>query len=321
MGEFPGSIDYFVNEERVFIDALKNPVNWYAIVIHKTASNGPTTAEQQGSYFQTNSEWKSVHYVVGKDGHVVQCVLEKDGAGGNCCTENGFDMFWNEAPTSNLNMCTFSIEHVDTSSDNSQPLTAEQKAASFKLVAYLCHKYHISVNNIKGHNSIAPLSRKNCPGNYPWMELFLYLKGEGMGIPAGWHDDGKTLTAPNNIPVVLGFRDHIIGDSAWDAENVPLEKESYPQSVEESDISLGPGTVQTFRDCRLEYTEKRGVYLGPLGKEYLYVRQDRDNCRKIIAQLQWQIGSLQSGLPQQDFTALEASIQKVLTDLQVFKGK
>src|SRR5215831_384638 len=108
MGEFPGSLDYFVAEERVFIGQNTH----FAIVIHKTAS--PGTAQSQGVFFQTNSEWKSVHYIVGQDGTVVQCVKEVDGAGGNCCLENGYEIFWDNAPTkSNLNLCTLSIEHCD----------------------------------------------------------------------------------------------------------------------------------------------------------------------------------------------------------------
>jgi len=57
------------------------------------------------------------------------------------------------------------------------PLTPAQKDASFKLVAYLAQKYHIAPDHIKGHNSIDPIDRTRCPGNYPWEELWTYLKG------------------------------------------------------------------------------------------------------------------------------------------------
>lgn len=41
------------------------------------------------------------------------------------------------------------------------------------------------------------------------------------GIPNGWHDDGTTLTAPNGVPVTLGFRDHILAAPVWPAALLP----------------------------------------------------------------------------------------------------
>lgn len=43
-----------------------------------------------------------------------------------------------------------------------------------------------------------------------------------MTIPSGWRDDGRTLTAPNGVPVVRGFRDWILAHG-WDAGNVPMK--------------------------------------------------------------------------------------------------
>src|SRR5205823_3004304 len=37
-------------------------------------------------------------------------------------------------------------------------------------------------------------------------------------VPAGWHDDGTTLIAPNGVKVVLGFRQFILGHN-WDSQN------------------------------------------------------------------------------------------------------
>lgn len=316
MGEFPGSEDYFVAENRVFI----NQNSHFAIVVHKTASAG--TAESQGVFFQTNPEMKSVHYVVGQDGKVVQCVLEKDGAGGNCCLENGYETFWDKAPTkANLNLCTISIEHCDPTQDNSTPLTPEQTQSSFRLISYLCHKYHIGVDHIKGHNTIAPIRKSRCPGNYPWQGLFSYLEGEGMAttIPAGWNDDGSTLTAPNGHKVIKGFRQFVL-DNNWDHNNQPLGEEYYPPSVEESNISMGPGAVQIFNDNSLEWTRNDNkIFIGNLGKEYLFVKADRDNQKTIIEQLQHQIATLQQGIPSSDISNLEAQLNKLQQDIQAFK--
>lgn len=60
-------------------------------------------------------------------------------------------------------------------------------------------------------------------------------------VPTGWKDDGKTLIAPNGIPVVHGFRDWILSHSStrpsWDANNYPLAPEQVVNSG-----SIEPGT-------------------------------------------------------------------------------
>lgn len=49
-----------------------------------------------------------------------------------------------------------------------------------------------------------------------------------MGIPTNWHDDGSTLTAPNNPnKCVYGVREHIMNSANWNPNLVPLDEESY----------------------------------------------------------------------------------------------
>jgi N-acetylmuramoyl-L-alanine amidase len=147
-----------------------------AIVIHKTGGD-PTPESVELSFKKSGS---SVHYAIGQDGRIWQFVLESSGAGGNSPTEPGYDPFWDQYlhKFGDLNLCTLSIEHCDPKGDNSTPLTPAQKDASFKLVAYLAKKYHIAPDHIKGHNTIDPITRALCPGNYPWDDLHKFLKGE-----------------------------------------------------------------------------------------------------------------------------------------------
>lgn len=49
--------------------------------------------------------------------------------------------------------------------------------------------------------------------------------GVTMTIPSGWHDDGTTLTAPNGVTVVQGFRDKVLADANWNPALWPLAKE------------------------------------------------------------------------------------------------
>ena len=53
----------------------------------------------------------------------------------------------------------------------------------------------------------------------------LVAQGGIMGIPLGWKDDGSTLTAPNGVTVIHGFRDHILNAPSWPGALVPLAAE------------------------------------------------------------------------------------------------
>ncbi len=171
--DYPDAILYLVDESRVFVD--KNSHS--AIVLHGTGGSATQTAQELGDYFRTNSAMVSVNFGIDRAGVVAQYVLLKDGAGGNCCIETGYDTFWNHYVDtySNLNNCTISIEHVNDAT-NSLTLTEAQQQASFKLIAYLCQKYNIAPDHIKSHASIAPQSRARCPGPaYPWQTLYTFL--------------------------------------------------------------------------------------------------------------------------------------------------
>lgn len=176
----PGAIQMPVPNTNVFPGYWGNKPKW--VVIHKTASGGG--AQDIANFFIHDPNMASSHYVVGQDGTIVQCVSELDGAGANGILETGHASF---LPTNlNLNLLTLSIEHVDPKSDNSTPLTDAQKAASFKLVHDVCQRHGIPMRRgdasggIIGHSDIAPIDRARCPGNYPWQELWDFLKGNSM---------------------------------------------------------------------------------------------------------------------------------------------
>jgi hypothetical protein len=106
--------------------------------------------------------------------------------------------------------------------------------------------------------------------------------GIPVGTPTGWKDDGKTLTPPNNIPVVDGFRTYILNHT-WNAANVPQEKTHAENPVLLHVPSLGSGTVQLFRDSMLWWTPAKGVVNEPeLGIE-IYLRDQQIN--KLNSQL------------------------------------
>jgi hypothetical protein len=81
-------------------------------------------------------------------------------------------------------------------------------------------------------------------------------------IPVGWHDDGKTLTAPNGHKIVLGFRDKVM--AGWEASDMPLEEEHAAVPV---------GTEQIFTRTTLEWTPASGVQVktpDPVAKAHAF---------------------------------------------------
>jgi N-acetylmuramoyl-L-alanine amidase len=272
MADYPGATDHNVPPSFMF-DSNAHA----AIVLHKTGGD----ATPDAIYRTFLASGKSVHYSVGTDGSIWQYVPEALGAGGNCCVEDGYDPFWTQfnpmhvgsSDGTNLNTVTISIEHCDASLDNSTPLTPAQQEASFKLVAYLVQKYNIPLTHIKGHNSIDPVDKAHCPGNYPWQALFAFLQNGGttMGVPAGWKDDGTTLTAPNGMPVVRGFREYILSNP-WDSSNIPLVAEHGMTLLEVGNPSIGAGTSRAFRMTVLEWTPDRGVFEMWVDQEILALR-------------------------------------------------
>ena len=175
--DYPGAEAHFLPADSF---GYPNKNGHVAIVIHKTGGD-PTPESVEQNFLNSGN---SVHYAIGQDGRVWQFVLESSGAGGNCCTETGYDPFWDQYlhQFGDLDLCTLSIEHCDPSGENSTPLTPAQKDASFKLVAYLAQQYNIAPDHSKGHNTIDPITRAFCPGNYLWDDLRAYLKGSIMDL-------------------------------------------------------------------------------------------------------------------------------------------
>ena len=180
------------------------------IIIHGTGY--PETLDQ---YIAEGPKTGGVHYMVGKDGRIVQFVREADASWGNGKVETGAEAFWRAWRTTdaatmtipgvvNPNLTSISIEHEKHARDNSDLLTAAQQEASFRLCAYLARKYRIPARRANGtdggfasHASMEPVTRSFCPGPFPWEALFAYLHSAGCAsVPQGWSDDGTALRAP-----------------------------------------------------------------------------------------------------------------------------
>jgi hypothetical protein len=126
-----------------------------------------------------------------------------------------------------------------------------------------------------------------------------------VGIPANWHDDTATgtLTAPNGIPIVKGFRDWIL-THPWNAEDWPLAPEAGTPSVEPGNPSIGAGTRQDFRMTSLGWTTTRGVYRIWTGQDLRALESELAATQAQLANLQSQLANLHSSDP--DVQAIKA---------------
>jgi len=154
------------------------------LILHGTA--GGSSAENIGYYFQGTENTNnpvSAHYIVDQSGIVVQCNQESDGAWANGYISEGHDSWWSD--DINPNNLTISIEHVKSTTDNSAHLTQLQQNASFKLIQHICIRNNIPMRQadesggITGHYSIDPINRSQCPGNFPWADLWQFLGEQG----------------------------------------------------------------------------------------------------------------------------------------------
>ena len=86
------------------------------------------------------------------------------------------------------------------------------------------------------------------------------------GTPAGWKDDGATLTAPNGVWYVLAHN--------WNPQDEPQVAEYAATPVEYSDPAAGDGNIQPFAlTGQLCWTPAKGVYAAHAGAEIFALRK------------------------------------------------
>lgn len=129
----------------------EGPGDITAIVLHHTAS--PANAERNAMFFAKPSSKVSAHYVVGKDGTIVQCVPDAEAA-------------WHAGRSSyggrdDVNAFSIGIE-ICNLGDHKDDYPASEYAALGKLMAYLMTTHKVGWDRVTRHRDVAmPLGRKN----------------------------------------------------------------------------------------------------------------------------------------------------------------
>lgn len=181
------------------------------VIMHHTAQ---TSTEQTINTFLVKGRTEvSSHYIVGKDGVVVQMVNDYLRA-----NHAGIGKWGN---VSDLNSSSIGIELDNNGID--QPFTEIQIKSLLVLLDVLKKRYNIPAANFIGHADIAP-GRKNDPRNFPWKVLA--MKGFGL-----WYDDVLNLP-PDDFDAELALR--VIG---YDTQNLPAAIEAFKIHFVQTDIS------------------------------------------------------------------------------------
>jgi uncharacterized protein YycO len=172
--EYPGALD-FQPAASVNYRAGSGTRTINRIVIHITAGglNYRNTVSWFQNPHQTNARGNpihvSAHYVVGRQGEVVQMVKNNDIA-------------WH---ASRANGDSIGIEHNATTHDDP---TDAQYAASAALVQWLAGQFNIPLDrdHIKGHKEVSPQDNHECPGRgWDWDKYMgLVTAGSSSSAPA-----------------------------------------------------------------------------------------------------------------------------------------
>lgn len=165
------------------------------VIIHHTAQQ---SIQQTIRTFQLEHTKVSAHYVIGKDGRVVQML-------------NDYLRSWHAGRSKWGNVTDMNSVSLGIELDNNgrEPFSEAQINALLTLLDTLKTKYRIPFTNFLGHADIAP-ARKNDPSIFfPWKRL----AARGFGV---WYDEHNLLPPPANFNYVDALR--IIG---YDVTNLP----------------------------------------------------------------------------------------------------
>ncbi len=181
------------------------------VIIHHTAQK--STQQTINTFLVKGKSEVSSHYIVGKDGAVVQMVNDYLRA-----NHAGVGKWGN---VSDLNSSSIGIELDNNGVD--QAFTDIQIKSLLSLLGVLKKRYNIPTANFIGHADIAP-GRKNDPRNFPWK----VLAKKGFGL---WYDDVLNLP-PEDFDAELALR--IIG---YDTRDLPAAIEAFKIHFVQTDVS------------------------------------------------------------------------------------
>lgn len=179
------------------------------IILHHTAQN---STDQTIKTFTLKSTQTSAHYVIGRDGKIIQMVNDYLRA-----NHAGVAKWGNET---DINSCSLGIE-LDNNGD--EPYADAQINSLIALLTTLKKRYNIPAANFIGHSDIAP-RRKIDPNKFPWKKL----ADQGFGL---WYDTVLQIPPPEFDG---GIALRIIG---YDVSNMPAAIIAFKRHFVQTDLS------------------------------------------------------------------------------------
>jgi N-acetylmuramoyl-L-alanine amidase len=205
------SIDSLATDSQTWVGSINFGIRKpNFVILHHTAQK--STDQTIRTFTVKGQSEVSAHYVVGRDGKVVQMVNDylRSHHAGTGRWGNDTD----------LNSSSIGIE-IDN--DGFEPYSEAQIIGVLKVLAVLKKRYKIPTANIIGHSDIAP-SRKPDPHEFPWKRLA--EKGYGL-----WYDDILTIP-PVEFDTKLALR--IIG---YDVSNISAAIIAFKRHFVQTDIT------------------------------------------------------------------------------------
>lgn len=194
------------------------------VMIHHTAQKD---LDQTVKTFHNEKVGVSSHYVIGRDGKVVQMVNDYYRA-----HHAGLGRWGNDT---DLNSSSIGIE-LDNNGV-SDPWPEVQVNALVQLLSYLKETYKIPQANFIGHMDYAP-TRKNDPSRFPWK----VLADKGFGY---WYDD-VLESPPIGFDPKIALR--VIG---YDVKNLDAAIKGFKQHYTQMDVT---SAQLTEHDLKILYS-------------------------------------------------------------------
>lgn len=181
------------------------------VILHHTSQN---SIAQTVRTFQLEHTKVSAHYIIGKDGQIIQML-------------NDFERAWHAGRSkwganTDLNSASIGIE---LDNNGREPFAEDQIESLLVLLDTLKNRYNIPQLNFIGHADIAP-TRKNDPSTFfPWKRLAEH----GFGI---WYNEDYLLQPPVDFNPIDALK--IIG---YDMSNPEAAIRAFKQKYIVKDVS------------------------------------------------------------------------------------
>ena len=199
------SVDSLASENQAWIGSVNFGIRRpNFVILHHTAQK---STDQTIRTFIVKHSQVSAHYVVGRDGQVVQMVNDLLRA-----NHAGIGKWGNDT---DLNSSSIGIE-IDN--DGFEPYSEVQIDRLMALLSTLKKRYKIPTANFIGHADIAP-TRKPDPHDFPWERLakkgFGFWYDELLAIPPEEFDSSSALRIIGyditNLPAAItAFKRHFV---------------------------------------------------------------------------------------------------------------